>query len=229
MSYPDDYEYYEPEPTEADEAFDSLKESVFAAVKQEIKTELERLGKENRELKDKVKNIDQLEAEAQRTLDQAERIKSSAKHDAKREVQQEGMHSLLALLSEPRFKCDRARVEHPKCDKCDDDRNLHYETPRGRKTTERCECSDGDYRWIVEEQFVQEVDKRNGEVMVWHKAIEARIGTRDRDSFGSANVLKSAEGKTLAELVENPYGYGFSTREAAQVLADAANEKDDAK
>lgn len=229
MSYSDDYEYYEPEPTEADEAFDSLKESVFATVKQEVKDELERLGKENRDLKEKAKNIDQLEAEARRTLDQAERIKSSAKSDAKREVQQEGMHSLLALMSEPRFKCDRVGVERPKCDICDGDRRLHYKTPRGRDTYETCVCGERDYRWIVEEQFVQEVAKRNGEVMVWHKAIEARIGTRDRDSFGSANVLESAEGKTLAELVENPYGYGFSTREAAQVVADAANEKDDAQ
>ena len=39
------------------------------------------------------------------------------------------------------WKVGREYIRHPKCDKCDENRKLHYTTPRGRAMTEDCECS----------------------------------------------------------------------------------------
>lgn len=217
--YPE--EFY-PEPGEFDEAIDGFKDTLRAAVKREVLDELEKLRAKNRELSQKVAQLDTLERAAELALREYERQMARATQDAKAEVQKEGLRALLATLAEPRYRLGSAHRQGPKCETCDEDRNLRYTTPRGRETTERCECAEVTYYLEPQEQFVHEVTRRNREIVVWYEAV-ARRTSDDRDYFSSAAVLESAEGVDLDTLVARPSDYGFTTREAAQQVADAVN------
>lgn len=216
------YEEFYPEPGEFDEAIDGFKDTLRAAVKREVLDELETLRTKNRELADKITHLDQLERDARNARAEYERKMERASREAKAEVQKEGLRTLLATLAEPRYRLGIAHQQGPKCEKCDEDRNLHYTTPRGRESAERCECATTTSYLEPQETFVQEVTRRNREIVVWYEPVARRFAD-DNDYFTTAAVLKSPNGVNLDTLMAAPRDYGFTSRQDAQRVADAAN------
>jgi len=213
-------EYYG-DTTPFDEEVESLKDHLRTAVKEETQKELETLRTENREMAGKLKNLATLERAADQARFDYEFKLNQAEQTARRTVEKEGLRKLLELLREPRYRVALAWDPQPKCGKCDEDRKLNYLTPRGKEAFEMCECNAKTQRWEVEEMLVHEVAKRSDTILAWYHPVSRYY---NEDSFGSPNVLKSAEGVALEEMAKNPRDYGFTTEEAAQVLVDALNE-----
>lgn len=222
--YDTGYDYFH-EPSAFDQEVDGFKEALRKAVKQEITDELNGLREENREQAEKLKNLDTLEAEARAEKNAYERKLSLATTEAKREVEKAGIRKLLDVLAEPRYRIDTERRPQPKCNKCNEERKLQYTTPRGRIAYEQCECASTTLIWIVQEQFVHEISKRFGELIVWYDST-ARYYNRDNpDSISSGTVLKSPAGVSIKDLMDEPREYGFASKEDALIVASALNKE----
>ena len=218
-----DYDHYYGNTTPFDEEVEAFKDHLRKAVKEETQKELDTLRTENKDMAGKLANLEALERAAVEVRRGYEFKLRNVEATARQTVQKEGLHKLLELLREPRYRVTVVFDEQPKCGRCDEGRRLRYTTPRGREAYDMCECSATTRRWTVEEMLVHEVAKRNGKLLAWYHP-----GSRyfDDDTISSPNVLKSADGVALEEMVKNPRDYGFGTEDAAQLLADALNAAD---
>jgi hypothetical protein len=218
-----DYGGYYENTSPFDEEMERIKDHLRKAVKEETQQELEKLRTENREMAGKLADLDRLERAAQSKQLEYERKLTMAEQTARRTVEKEGLRKLLELLREPRYQVNVVHDPRPKCGKCDEDRKLHYTTPRGRETYESCECATTTTRWVAEETLVHSVARRSGKIIAWYHPVSRYS---EEDYIGSPTVLKSADGVALEELIKNPRDYGFTTEAAAAVLADALNGAD---
>jgi len=217
------YEDYYETTSEFDQEMERIKEHLREGVAKEIKDRLEKLTTQNGELTRRLANLTKLEREAADTKREYERKLTMAEQTARRTVQKEGLHKLLELLREPRYRVTTTWDLGPKCSKCNEHRKLAYTTPRGSEMFESCECATQSKRWTVEEMLVHEVSKRNGKILAWYHPASRYF---DDDTISSPNVLKAADGIALEEMVKNPRDYGFPTEEAAAVLATVLNKED---
>jgi transposase-like protein len=215
-------DYYFENLSPFDEAVESFKEDLRGAVKEEVQTELEALRTANREMSAKLADLSKLEQAAERARIQYEVKLGQAEHAARQQVQKEGLRALLATLDETHYRVTTAWDQQPKCEKCDDQRQLNYTTPRGRVAQEACECATRTKRYEVEELFVHEVARRHGKMLVWWESTRRHT---DDDYISSPTVLESPDNVPLDDLTKRFNSYGFSSKDAAQDLADALNKK----
>lgn len=155
------------EPSEFNEQADEFKKSLRASVKEEILAEMDRLRKENEKLMDirdhwneKVRELEnEYEAkmrEIEKKLREAERIADSAKRMA--------LFDLIRSYPDRAYTVKVKYVQRPKCDKCNERRELPYVTPRGFTRYERCECGESKPVYFVKAiPLVEIACYRNGE------------------------------------------------------------------
>jgi hypothetical protein len=126
-----------PAPSTGDLVFEELKRILMGTLKEEIKTELEALRKENEELRPFKLERDRMEQELARVRADCVRKIKEAQENARNST----FESLLGEHMVQAWKVGREYELPPKCDKCDDQRKLHFTSPRGKNMTEPCECS----------------------------------------------------------------------------------------
>lgn len=120
------------EPSEFNEQVDEFKKSLRASVKEEILAEMDRLRKENEKLMDIRDHWNEKVRELEKNLHEAERIADSAKRMA--------LFDLIRSYPDRAYTVKVKYVQRPKCDKCNERRELPYVTPRGFTRYEICEC-----------------------------------------------------------------------------------------
>ena len=122
---------------EFDELIEELKTALRADVKRETKELIERLQKELDELKDYKEN--KLEIERKYHDEIAKMAKAEA--DIERKYRNMRLRELLDEFCVAGWKV-ATRYEQPKekCDKCDENGDITFYSPQGRKYTERCKC-----------------------------------------------------------------------------------------
>ncbi|UAV84823.1 hypothetical protein BV113_00290 [Glutamicibacter phage BIM BV-113] len=225
MSYYDE-DYYQ-EPSEFDEMVEEFKAKLAESVKEETKAELERLRGENVKLRDKVKNLDQLEREVAAAKRDYERRAANAERDAGREARKLKAGELLKEIGTPKFTVTRTSKFGEKCEQCDDNRTVHFKSPQGKDLEERCTCWVKYVHWNIEEMIAHSATVRNDKLLVWY------TGTRNvKDDDWSnvyAKVLYDPAGLTVERLMEEPGDYGFNDKDAAVALVEALNKRDEGK
>lgn len=218
-------DFYEPEPSEADELIESIKEKLRTEVKQDILNELAGLRKTNGELRAKVKNLGELERASIIAKGEYEHKAKQAERTAKADAAQMAANELLAVIATPKFTVDSIYTKKPKCDKCDGQRRLNYKTPSGRENYEMCFCNGSDHSYGVVEQMVKTISKNRYKDLVVRYVVSsefmASLG-RDDDHIRSTILTKP---RSLEAMEGNYSEYGFDTRESAQALADYMNTK----
>lgn len=132
--YEDDFYY---EPSEFEMQLDDFKQSLMQSVKNEFKSELERLRKENAELRDFKQQKRNIEREIETLKRKAEQDKEEAFRQAKRARLSELMGGFEVEMWTPEYYY----MESRKCNLCDDKRQIHYRTPLGRNAVETCTCA----------------------------------------------------------------------------------------
>lgn len=228
MSYYDD-DYYQ-EPSEFDKKVEELKASLASAVKEETREELKILREENRQLKDKVQNLQKLERDASTLKRELERKVQAAERDAQKDFRKMKFGELMAIFTEPKYKIGSERVVGEKCGNCDDRRSIHYKTPSGRDATEQCPCGIGKLHYILKEEVAVEISRntrdRDKPYNVWYAP---HMNDRNDDDYINAKWVTDPATMTFEEQVESYYALGFSSKEDAQKLADALNAKEATK
>lgn len=129
-------DYYEP--TEFDEAMEEFKASIVDNVRQEIKDKIDRLEKENAELREVKNNWKQIQAEHERAMRELRR----EKEQAKKQAEQARLQTVFRDLCTTGYRPSHKYLQGPKCDKCDENRKIHFVSPMGRNMQENCLCAE---------------------------------------------------------------------------------------
>ena len=132
------YDEFYNEPSEFDMQVEEWKATLRESVKNEYKEEMDRLRKENAELRDIKNEWKERTAELDRKKYEMEMTISEAEKKAKRAR----LTELLKPLCETAYGYEyEYKYVRDKCDKCDKYGYIHYKSPQGHDVKEQCDCS----------------------------------------------------------------------------------------
>ena len=146
--YDEEYDYYEP--SEVDRLFDELKEKAKDFIIPSVTRHIEELEKENKDLKFKLKLLQDKEDEVKRDKQSLEFAKNNYKQELESEFKKQKLEDLINPLLEELdvwFACEET-YQLEKCDKCNDDRKLVATYPDGTKAEKSCSCAKLQYRYV---------------------------------------------------------------------------------
>ena len=129
-------DYYEP--SEFDILMDGFKDSIRENVKQEIKEKIERLERENAELRDVKEKWEDVKRYHEEAICELKREKERVR----KELESKKINELLESLAFTAYRPLAKTEVGPKCDKCDENRRIYFTSPMGRKMSEDCTCAD---------------------------------------------------------------------------------------
>lgn len=149
---------------EFDELLCDFIREVRKAARAEVKEELEQMQNELDELREFRNRKEGIEREHALFLRKTEIEIAKAKEDAKKAR----LAELFAEFPLTAWKPSPNHVKPPKCDKCDEQRRIHFFSPRGKEYTEPCECSIGKTMFTPApvELFEIRQNERDGNILV---------------------------------------------------------------
>lgn len=208
-----DYEDFYNEPSEFEQQIDELKQSLLNSVRDEYKAEMERLRKENAELKPIKERMKEIEWDRKREKDELEHAKRNALNEAKKMRLTELLKDYKSVI----YTVDSNRIYEPKCDRCDDDRQVEYKTPLGRTAKEDCSCKKYTTKYEIREITASAIEHYSPEYGIKVDYYDEQCDERVR------SFLMYKHGTEYAEV--NPWTY-FADRKEAQKYCDWLTTKE---
>ena len=143
--YPDFDDYYEP--SEGEMFFDEMKEKFREILREDVNTELSRLTKENAELRKTVKEYNDKKMELIRRERDVQYKEDNLKRDVEREFYSKTMDDVFEHLLEDSevWYAEHVPHEKPKCDLCDEERQMVARYPNGEIVKKQCDCAKPTY------------------------------------------------------------------------------------
>jgi transposase-like protein len=218
----DYYDYYEP--SAAEEAMLEIENILKQGIKQEIKDELERLRKENaelREFRDEKQSYDFKMAELKRDCE----YKIA---DAERKAKAMRIHDLFGDNIGVGYMVTSNYKKRPKCDRCNAKRQIEYKTPLGRDAYENCYCDGYDYVYEVKEvEMIQFTIVKNYTEYVTKYFRHAKNTYDDHEDYNEYDpVTKVYKGEDFKDVEHSTYyPTVFLDRDKCQEYCDWLNEQ----
>lgn len=134
-------DYFEPSPS--DEIVDEIISIAKVLFSEEIKMKIERLEKtveEQTKQLNKYYDFAKIEEKYKRKISTLEQKNLSAYKEGYDACKRERTTKLLNLEKGYGIRKTDVLI-NDKCDKCDDERNIHFKSPSGRELTEKCSCA----------------------------------------------------------------------------------------
>lgn len=119
---------------------EEFKDSLLKSVKEEFLDEMDRLRKENAELKEfKLKKV-----EYDFQLRELKHSKELEIEQIRKEVEKKRLMDVLKdnFMETAYYPHYTWKYKYDKCDKCDENRRIHFKSPSGRELFEPCSCSE---------------------------------------------------------------------------------------
>lgn len=219
------------EQTEFEEKIEEFKTILKSSVKGEIKEKISKLEKEVAEIAEIKKNWEKIKTEYEDKKEELENKIFNAEIEAKRARLTElfeacGMNVIL-------YKAKMEYVQLQKCDKCDNDRKIHFKSPSGRDCTEDCECATCLEKYKPEPHYLTEFrignyapgfEKNKSPLIMWF----APYKSEDDDGYtywGSNTAEHIFNGEDFNQLLEIPeYKLFFRTEKECQEYCDYRNK-----
>lgn len=155
-----DYDDYWAEPSEFEQQVEEFKDALRNSVKEEIKEKIASLEKELAELNDfkndKKKVVQEYENKIKEVKREADAQMRAAK-EAEEKWKKARLHQLLGDYLTIGWRAGYTREYGEKCDKCDDDRKIHFSSPQGKKYTEDCSCARCYYKYYPQETTLSKI------------------------------------------------------------------------
>lgn len=230
-SYYGDYSESYFEPDEIEWAAREFQDKVLNAAKEQFKKRIEDLEQEVRELKEFRDLKDTYERKMNMMQYEIERAKEEAAQNAKRLKAKDYMD----ILSKPAFvvNCEWRHYK-PKCDKCDNDRKIHFTSPMGKQMTEPCSCSGIRRFYSVSEAVVYESEPEDKHRFVGYVDVNCFRNTHTEDDprFEVCRYVWSGQ-KDMKYMLDNNYyelihTYFFNRKdceEACKLLQEKADKE----
>ena len=131
------YDDYYDEPNEFERQINEFKDSLYDCVKKEHKDKMNQLQEENSDLQEAKKNLQSLECKYKEKIRELQLKIDTAERDIKRKRVKELMEELKANL----WQVHTFEVYKPKCDECNDKRQISFYSPSGKEMEEDCKCA----------------------------------------------------------------------------------------
>ena len=143
--YPDFDDYYDP--SEGELFFDEMKEKFREILREDVNSELSRLTKENTELRKIVKEYNDKKMELTRRERDIQYKEDNLKRDVEREFYNRTMDEVFEHLLEDSevWYAERVPHEKPKCDLCNEEREMIATYPNGEVVKKQCDCAKPTY------------------------------------------------------------------------------------
>lgn len=218
MSYYD-YEDYYREPSEFEQQIDELKDSLFNAVKKEHKDKMGKLEKENIELQEVKKNWNVLEKDYKDKLQDLQRKIETAERDAKRMRLKDFMSELKQQL----WQANSSGVYAPKCDKCDDKRQIYFNSPTNKRMSEDCECGKAFSKYKPVAYELYSFQQNNNDIGKWYKKPYNDSDYYSEDSKHVDLLVKTED--DFKSIGDRLYSVFFVTEELCQKYCDIKNKE----
>jgi hypothetical protein len=126
------------------------------------------------------------------------------------------------------YKARREFVKLPKCDLCNEWRQIRFLSPLGKNMSERCNC-DGDKSFYIPETyacFEFAIDTYTRKLLMWYKLIEKT----DHFVYGDTHLVKEPYNPSIKyEDIEEYYNMFFNSEEECQKYCDWLNEQEEKK
>lgn len=217
------YEDFYEGPSYFDEQIDEFKESLRKEVKKEILNEIEKLKKENQELQDVKNNFNQIKLDYEQKKEEFNKKES----DMMRELARKKVEELttIADLKPEVYWIDSKLCYPPKCNKCDENRQIHFLSPSGKDCTEACPvCGNCDYKYFVKPMNTLMIRFKNDPF------IKKDMYYRRSDSWGESVVYEPANiyKGTVEDFNYDHYNIrhtAFESKELAQQICDETNKR----
>lgn len=149
-----DYDDYWAELSEFDQQIEEFKDLLRNSVKDEIKEKIASLENELSELKEfrdeKDKFIQECESKVREAKREAEVAIRTAK-ESEEKWKKARLHQLLGDYLTVGWKVGNSWEYGEKCNKCDENRKIHFTSPQGKKYTEDCQCAKRHYKYFPKE------------------------------------------------------------------------------
>ena len=149
-----DYDDYWAELSEFDQQIEEFKDSLRNSVKDEIKEKIASLENELSELKEFRDEKDKFIQECESKVGEAKREAEVAIRTAKESEEKwkkARLHQLLGDYLTVGWKVGNSWEYGEKCNKCDENRKIHFTSPQGKKYTEDCQCAKRHYKYFPKE------------------------------------------------------------------------------
>src|SRR5699024_3142901 len=198
-----------------------LKESLKGSVKEEFIEELESLKRENKKLQDVKENFESIKLDYERK----ERQLEIEKDNMEREMRNARLSELTKDHQVVMYKAEAKWAEMPKCDKCDENRRIYYETPLGREEFEKCDCDVKEIEYYPGQYIMVEFNVSNG-INAWYK-----LKREDEEYLSYDRLTRYAKhiynDDMDYENIESIYDTFFKTKEECQKYCDWLNKNKD--
>lgn len=217
--YDEEYDYF-------DSTIADLKEQLKKEVKQEIQDKIKTLENENKELQDVKENWEEIKQEYENKITELEREKQRILDNAKNEIYNATLKDLFENCEyfSKIYRIDTTYVKRPKCDRCDENRELTVVDCYGRKHKVSCKCVNQKCIYIAEENtraqiYVQKDAEKDNFLF--------RINEDSDYCYGRKISKEEVLEKFDKDKVKGYYNTYFTTLEEAQKYANYLNSKDD--
>lgn len=140
-----DEDFYN-EPSEYDQMVEEFRDSLMKSVKQGFLDKMNRLEKENAELREVKENWESMK----RSYEQKNRELAYKLEQERQNMRRERLAQLFEQcgMNVVLFKPKASSFQMDKCDKCDKDRRIHFKSPSGKDMTENCACAKWYYPFL---------------------------------------------------------------------------------
>jgi len=216
----DEEEFFANSPV--DEAMNAFTKAIMDNVKKSILDELERLRAENEELKEFRDQKDKMEREINAAKWEYKRKVDQAVQEAKRMRLFELMGENVVTGWGITWKFEYI---HEKCDKCDDQRKIHFTSPSGKDMTEPCPYCSKQYR----KYETKELQLSRFSMNKYHrdKVWMYFINTENTDYDECTYTNTYNPGKPFDQV--NAYRIAFLDQETAEKYCEWRNQKERAE
>ena len=167
------------------EAFQQFVEKWRHSTFEELRFQVENLQNENNRLEAQIKELSHIK----KNWD--EKIK---------EIRHTRLKELLKDVQECAYLVDcKYEYAHVKCDKCDDERKIHFKSPSGKELTELCSCSRKVLRYFVCEIPIYKIETcvRYGEEQI--SPIYIYQKGEDEDRYCASNFRDELDNEKISK------------------------------
>lgn len=208
-----EYDDYYPDPTPYEEQIDALVSAVKESVHEDIRNKLERLERENSELRPIKERMQEIERERISEKHELESTKRNALNEAKKMRLTELLKDYRAVI----YTVDDITVHKPKCDLCDNERRIAYTTPLGKSAKENCTCKEYSYKYEIREVTAASIE---------HYSPEGNICVNYYDDNREERISNYHMYKPGTELEKVTRWTYFEDKNDAQAYCDWLTEKE---
>jgi len=211
--------------SEYDRIVEDLKDSLRNMVKEDILLEIDSLRKELAGLKEFRDERNKLIRETTSKIREAER----KVEEAEKKWKNARLHELLGEFLTVGWKVGYSYSMGEKCDKCDEQRKIHFKSPQGREYKEDCVCAKQSQTYFPEEVQLSKiyVRKNNFHPSVNHDFLNRyyRVeSTKEYDEYVSVNTIYDQEKPAFENI--NRYTVVFLKEEDCIRYCEWLNEQE---